>query len=104
MEYIQIAVDGPAGSGKTSIMQEVAKRLNYDFIDTGLTYRAFTKFLLTEKVDFNNGKAIEEALSRFNCQYINEEIYVNGENYMAYVTGDYAQKRNSSNCWKTKCW
>jgi cytidylate kinase len=87
MEYIQIAVDGPAGSGKTSIMQEVAKRLNYDFIDTGLTYRAFTKFLLAEKVDFNNGKAIEEALSRFNCQYINEEIYVNGENYMAYVTG-----------------
>jgi cytidylate kinase len=52
-----------------------------------LTYRAFTKFLLAEKVDFNNGKAIEEALSRFNCQYINEEIYVNGENYMAYVTG-----------------
>jgi cytidylate kinase len=52
-----------------------------------LTYRAFTKFLLVEKVDFNNAKAIKEVLSRFNCQYINEEIYVNGENYMAYVTG-----------------
>lgn len=42
-----IAIDGPAGSGKTTLGQELAQRANYQFLDSGLFYRYFAK-LLTE--------------------------------------------------------
>ena len=51
---INIAIDGPAGSGKSSAGYEMAKKLNYQFIDTGLTYRAFTYFCVKGGVDFTN--------------------------------------------------
>jgi len=38
-----IAVDGTAGSGKSSVMSLVAEKIGFNFIDTGLMYRAFTK-------------------------------------------------------------
>ena len=36
----QIAIDGPAGAGKSTIAREVARRLNYIYVDTGAMYRA----------------------------------------------------------------
>lgn len=41
-----VAVDGPAGSGKSSVAREVARRLNFGYLDTGAGYRAFTLFAL----------------------------------------------------------
>lgn len=85
MENMQIAVDGPAGSGKTSIMKAVAEKINFDFIDTGLMYRAFTKFLIEKKVNFSSLQDILNSIPDFHCEFINEEIYVNGQNYMEFV-------------------
>ncbi|KAJ3618754.1 hypothetical protein Zmor_008766 [Zophobas morio] len=85
MEFIQIAVDGPAGSGKTSIMRAVANEIGFSFIDTGLMYRAFTKFLINKNVNFSNQDEIIKQIPNFNCEFIDEEIYVNGENYMEFV-------------------
>ena len=42
MENIIIAVDGPAGAGKSTIAKIIAKRLNINYIDTGAMYRAVT--------------------------------------------------------------
>jgi len=42
MNYIQIAIDGPAGAGKSTIAKLVAKELNYTYVDTGAMYRAIT--------------------------------------------------------------
>lgn len=39
---MQIAIDGPAGSGKSTIARKLAERLNLDYIDTGAMYRAIT--------------------------------------------------------------
>jgi cytidylate kinase len=47
-KYISIAIDGPAGSGKSTIAKLVAKKLEYKYVNTGLMYRAiayFTKIL-----------------------------------------------------------
>jgi cytidylate kinase len=85
MEFIQIAVDGPAGSGKTSIMRAVANEIGFSFIDTGLMYRAFTKFLINQNVNFENKSEIISQIKNFHCEFINEEVYVNGENYMEFV-------------------
>ncbi|MFM1986641.1 MAG: hypothetical protein RIS18_858 [Actinomycetota bacterium] len=53
-----IAVDGPSGSGKSSISKESAKRLGLEFLDTGAMYRAFTWFCLSENIE-NNESAIK---------------------------------------------
>lgn len=76
---MNIAIDGPAGSGKSSAGYELAKKLNYQFIDTGLTYRAFTYFCVKFGVDFTNHHQLQEQLTNFKYQIINNRVYVNWE-------------------------
>lgn len=76
---INIAIDGPASSGKSSVGYELAKQLNYQFIDTGLTYRAFTYFCVKAGVDFTNHQQLQAQLTNFQYQVINNKVYVNNE-------------------------
>ena len=59
---IAVAVDGPAGAGKSSISKIVAKKLGYLYIDTGAMYRSVTWAVLHNHIDVNNQKAVEELL------------------------------------------
>ena len=59
---IAVAVDGPAGAGKSSISKIVAKKLGYLYIDTGAMYRSVTWAVLHNHVDVNNQKAVEALL------------------------------------------
>ncbi|WFG96841.1 (d)CMP kinase [Spiroplasma citri] len=79
MMKINIAIDGPAGSGKSSAGYELAKKLNYQFIDTGLTYRAFTYFCVKVGVDFTSYHQLQAQLANFKYQVINNHVYVNNE-------------------------
>jgi CMP/dCMP kinase len=53
-----ITIDGPAGTGKSSVSQEVARRLGYDFLDTGAMYRAIALAALRAKVSFEDMQAL----------------------------------------------
>ena len=55
---IAVAVDGPAGAGKSSISKIVAKKLGYLYIDTGAMYRSVTWAVLHNHIDVNNQKAV----------------------------------------------
>ena len=59
---IAVAVDGPAGAGKSSISKIVAKKLGYLYIDTGAMYRSVTCAVLHNHIDVNNQKAVEALL------------------------------------------
>ncbi|MEG0529316.1 MAG: (d)CMP kinase, partial [Bacilli bacterium] len=59
-KYLQIAIDGPAAAGKSSVAKRVAKELNFIYIDTGAMYRAFTYAVLKAGLDPQNE---EEACS-----------------------------------------
>ena len=59
---ISVAVDGPAGAGKSSISKIVAKKLGYLYIDTGAMYRSVTWAVLHNHIDVNNQKAVEALL------------------------------------------
>ena len=59
---IAIAIDGPAGAGKSSISKVVANELGYLYIDTGAMYRGVTWAVLDSHVDVNNQKAVEALL------------------------------------------
>ncbi len=78
-----IAIDGPAGSGKSTSAKLVARRLNYLYIDTGAMYRAITLFALRNSLMGKTSEIIELANSlNIVLSFIDGEtnITVNGEN------------------------
>ena len=81
---INIAIDGPAGAGKSTIAKRVAKNRGYIYVDTGAMYRAMAYYLLTLGVDKNDEKAIGEKCEGANVTicYENGEqvVLLNGEN------------------------
>lgn len=56
-----VAIDGPSGSGKSSVSKAVAKRLGLAFLDTGAMYRALTWHCLNGRISFSNAAAVEAA-------------------------------------------
>ncbi len=63
-----ITIDGPAGTGKTTIAQQVALRLGFSYFDTGAMYRALTYALMKNSIDFKNPKKLEEFLNKFKLE------------------------------------
>ncbi|MEI7813006.1 MAG: (d)CMP kinase [Ignavibacteria bacterium] len=93
---IIIAIDGPAGSGKSSLAKLIAKRLGYTYLDTGAMYRAVTYLALKNKV-INDEDAVI-ALAENSCIELSftdgrTEVVLNGEN----ITGDIRSFEVNSN-------
>ena len=83
MKYISVAVDGPAGSGKSTITKMVAKDLGYNYVDTGAMYRALTYNFLKNNLTELNEVKIDLLLNKvkFEVKFINriQYVFVNGE-------------------------
>ena len=62
VKKIQIAIDGPAGAGKSTIAKIVAEALQFTYIDTGAMYRAVTYKALNENIQLHDAKSIETML------------------------------------------
>ena len=79
---ISVAIDGPAGAGKSSISKIVAKKLGYLYIDTGAMYRGITWALLNAGISIDDVDAVEAALSKIQLELRVEEtglsVWVNG--------------------------
>ncbi|HWU60206.1 MAG TPA: (d)CMP kinase [Microbacteriaceae bacterium] len=63
---IAVAVDGPAGSGKSSVSKAVAARLGFAFLDTGAAYRALAWFVVARGMDPTDSRAVLDALPDFD--------------------------------------
>ena len=62
LKNLQIAIDGPAGAGKSTVAKKLAEKLNITYVDTGAMYRALTYKALRDGIDiYNTGKIIELA-------------------------------------------
>lgn len=83
-----IAIDGPAGAGKSTIAKALAAKLGYVYVDTGAMYRALAYYFLIEQIDPANEKAVSQAaaLADVTIRYKNgeQQVLLNGAN----VTGD----------------
>ena len=81
MKYVSVAVDGPAGSGKSTITKMVAKSLGFNYVDTGAMYRALTYNFLSNGLDELEEEKIKELLSRteFRVEYVDgiQYVYIN---------------------------
>ncbi len=75
-----ITIDGPAGSGKSSVAKRVAQELGFVHLDSGAIYRAVTLFLLQRSVSPSDVSKIEECLKELDLKVKDQQIYINGEN------------------------
>ncbi|MEW9123111.1 MAG: (d)CMP kinase [Thermotaleaceae bacterium] len=74
---VSIAIDGPAGAGKSTIAKIIAKIKNFTYIDTGAMYRAVTLKILEENVSLQDRKKIEHILMNTRIDFIDNDIYLN---------------------------
>jgi len=68
MKKIRIAIDGPAGAGKSSVSRLVADKLGYQYIDTGAIYRCLA-FLMNDSVTLSNLDGIKQLLQDFDVSF-----------------------------------
>ena len=88
MSY-KIAIDGPAGAGKSTIAKRIARRRNVIYVDTGAMYRAMALYLIHSQVDPDDTDAIADACryADISIEYRDGEqvVLLNGENVNAYL-------------------
>ena len=86
---MNIAIDGPAGAGKSTIAKKVAKKMGYIYVDTGAMYRAMALFMIKQGIDPSDAPSIEEAckIADISIEYRDGEqvVLLNGENVNAYL-------------------
>ncbi len=79
-----IAIDGPAGSGKSTVAKQIAKKLGILYIDTGAMYRTVGLYCLENNIDFKDEKQIDTMLQKIDMKIEllegKQEIYLNGKN------------------------
>lgn len=104
-----IAIDGPAGAGKSTIAKAVAKKLEYIYVDTGAMYRAMAIYFIKNNIKSTDEDAINQACEtvHITIEYLDgeQQVILNGENItsilrneevgkMASKTSIYARVRN----------
>ncbi len=82
-----IAIDGPAGAGKSTIAKKVAKKLGYIYVDTGALYRGMAVYFLENGVSADEteqiGKMCRQAVVTLGYEDGVQQVYLNGENITA---------------------
>ena len=78
MKNLVIAVDGPAGAGKSTIAKIIADKLNINYIDTGAMYRAITYKCLQNNIDINNEEDVINIAKQCDIDFKDNNIYLNG--------------------------
>ena len=86
---INVAIDGPAGAGKSTIAKKVAKKRNFIYVDTGAMYRAVAYYMLKNNIDGNDEAlvALKASEADVTIKYIDGEqvVFLNGENVNQYL-------------------
>ena len=88
-----ITIDGWSSCGKSTLAKQLAKKLDYTYIDSGAMYRAITLYFLRNNIDWTAKKEVQAALReihldfRYNVKSGSSEIYLNDEN-VEYVIRD----------------
>lgn len=74
-----VAIDGPAGTGKSTVAKLIAQKLNITFLNSGSFYRAITLSLLRNNFDFGDKNRIISHVEGLELDYVNSRLVLNGE-------------------------
>ena len=109
MSY-NIAIDGPAGAGKSTIAKRVSAELSFIYVDTGAMYRAIALYLLRKGIRTDDSEIVKEALKKIEIaiQYVEGEqrVLLNGEDVSGKIrteeVGNMASKAAALPCVREK--
>ena len=91
MSY-NVAIDGPAGAGKSTIAKKIAKQMGLVYVDTGAMYRAMALFMIRNNISEEDLESInircEEADITIRYENGEQVVYLNGENVNAYLRNE----------------
>jgi CMP/dCMP kinase len=80
-----VAIDGPAGSGKSTVARGLAERLGFRYLDTGAMYRALTWLALEDDVDLDDGPALEALAVANPVAFEGDRVLVRGKELTAAI-------------------
>ncbi|MGL4450687.1 MAG: (d)CMP kinase [Sarcina sp.] len=95
MNRLSVAIDGPAGVGKSTIAKIIADKLDLMYINTGAMYRAVTLKALEADIDYKNVAKLLELINSMDIYFENDELFLNGENINDKITMPEISKRVS---------
>lgn len=87
MEKFIVAVDGPAGSGKSTISKIVAKELEMTYLDTGAMYRMVTLAVIRNQVNIENLDEVNKMLDNLKLDIIKDKFFLNNEDVSEAIRG-----------------
>lgn len=85
-ELITVAIDGPAGAGKSTIAKIIGEKFNLMYINTGSMYRAVTLKALENNISANEVDKLLVMIDRMDMHFENDELILNGENINSLIT------------------
>ena len=91
-----IGIDGPAGSGKTTVAKLVAKKLGIFYLDTGAMYRALTLSAIEKKVDLTDEDALRMLVERIDLKMKEDRVYLDGKDVSGRIRTPLIDKSISS--------
>lgn len=98
-----IAIDGPAAAGKSTIAKKIAKELGFVYVDTGAMYRAMALYFLRSNISNEDEQAISRASENveITIQYENgeQQVFLNGENVSGEIRKEEVGNMASKNQW-----
>lgn len=79
MKEFIVTVDGPAGSGKSTIAKIIAKKYGFTYLDTGAMYRMIALYALENSISLDDTEAVEDMLKNTKLDIIGNQFFLNGK-------------------------
>ena len=92
MEYFNIAIDGPAGAGKSTIAKLAAKKLGFVYVDTGAMYRSMALYFIRQGISPEDEESIARACGQVEVtiRYVDgaQQVILNGEDVSGLIRAE----------------
>lgn len=82
-----VAIDGPAGAGKSTIAKLVAKKFDLMYINTGAMYRIVALRASENNISPDNIEGLEKLIEQMDMKFVNDDLFLNGENIQDQLSG-----------------
>lgn len=82
-----VAIDGPAGAGKSTVARTLASRLGFRYLDTGAMYRALTWLALEESLDLEDGQGLGDLARDHPISFEGDQVWIHGDDVTEAIRG-----------------